>query len=311
MDLLQMMDAATEGRLKALWAFGYDVYLTLANEPATARALGSLDLVIVQDLFMNQTAQAFGHVFLPAASVFEKDGTFMNSDRRVQRIRAALAPPGDARPDSWIIAQVAERLGYGADFAHPDAEAIWDEIRAVWPGGAGLTWTRLEADPPQWPCPDPEHAGTPVLHGERFAHAARTELKPIPYLPSPETTDAGYEFRLTTGRHLYQFNAGTMTQRSATADLQAADELAMAPDDAAALDIADGETVAVTSRHGRVELPVRISAAVRPGELFTTFHEPATFVNRVTSPVRDRIVHAPEYKLTAVRVEKLRPTGDR
>jgi formate dehydrogenase major subunit len=144
-----------------------------------------------------------------------------------------------------------------------------------------------------------------VLHGQRFAHAERTALRPIPFVPSPETVDADYPWRLTTGRHLYHFNAGTMTQRSAVTALRAADELAIAPADAAALGIADGGRVAVTSRHGRIELVARLTDTVRPGELFTTFHDPALFVNRVTSPVRDRIVHAPEYKLTAVRVEAL------
>ena len=144
LDLLQMMDAAAEGRLKALWAFGYDVYLTLANEPATARALANLELVIIQDLFMNETGKAFGHIFLPAASVFEKDGTFMNSDRRVQRVRAALAPAGQSKPDWWIIAQVARRLGLQSQFSHANAEAIWDEVRSLWPAGAGLSYARID-----------------------------------------------------------------------------------------------------------------------------------------------------------------------
>lgn len=321
LNLLQWMDAARDGRFKALWAFGYDAYLTLANEAATAEAMANLELVIVQDLFMNKTAECFGHIFLPAASVFEKDGTFMNSDRRVQRVRAALPPAGDSKPDAWIIAQVAKRLGYGDHFAHESAEAIWNEIRAVWPGGAGLSYARLDRDPPQWPCPDESHPGTAVLHGKRFAHAERTSLRPIPFIPSPEftvsasadgrrpTADSQYPFRLTTGRHLYQFNAGTMTQRTAITEIRSHDELEISREDAQALGLTDGDWAMVESRHGRIELPVRIcnganGQRIRNGELFTSFHYPDLFVNRVTSPVRDRIVDAPEYKLTAVRVTK-------
>jgi len=154
--------------------------------------------------------------------------------------------------------------------------------------------------------PDRRHPGTPVLHGERFAHATRTSLQPIPYLPSPETVGDAYPFRLTTGRHLYQFNAGTMTQRSATAELRSRDLLDIAPADAAALGLDDGEEVTVVSRHGSTGLRIRITGAMRPGELFTTFHDPALFVNRLTSPVRDRAVQAPEYKLTAVRIVRER-----
>ena len=148
-----------------------------------------------------------------------------------------------------------------------------------------------------------------MLHGERFAHATRTSLRPIPFVPSPEAVDDDYPFRLTTGRHLYQFNAGTMTQRSAVAALQSRDLLEMSPQDAETLGIGDGETVAVESRYGRAELTARVHPRIRGGELFTSFHDPALFVNRLTSNVRDRMVHAPEYKLTAVRVTKVRPTA--
>lgn len=304
LTLLEMMDAATAGKLKALWCVGYDVYLTLAHEAATAQGLSQLELVVVQDLFMNETARRFGNVFLPAASVFEKDGTFMNSDRRVQRIRAVLPPSGESRTDAWILSEVARRMGHGRHFAHPNVQSVWDEVRAVWPGGAGLEYSRLELNPPQWPCPDPSHPGTPVLHGSRFAHAQRTALKPLPWVPSPETVSAEYPFRLTTGRHLYQFNAGTMTQRTANVQLQAEDVLEISADDAGRLEIAEGQWLNVESRYGSIRLRARLSERVRPGELFTTFHDPTLFVNRVTSPVRDRVVQAPEYKLTAVKIEK-------
>jgi formate dehydrogenase major subunit len=304
LNLLQMIDAAKQRRLSALWVFGYDVYFTLPNESATAKALSNLELVIVQDLFMNKTAERFGHIFFPAASVFEKDGTFMNSDRRVQRIRAALEPAGESRPDRWIIAQMAHRLGFGEHFAHASSQEIWDEIRSVWPAGAGLSYPRLQVHPPHWPCPSDDHPGTPVLHQTSFAKQQRAQLRPIALHDSPEQPDGEYPFRLTTGRRLYQFNAGTMTMRAPNATLQPHDELEMSPFDGKSLDICTGDWVAIQSHFGSCELQVCLTERVKPGELFVTFSDPDRFVNRVTSSVRDRVTDTPEYKLTAVKVVK-------
>ncbi|KVH78672.1 formate dehydrogenase [Burkholderia ubonensis] len=305
LDLLEMIDAARAGRLQAIWAVGYDIYLSLANANDTAAALGALDLVIVQDLFLNQTAEAFGTVFLPAASFFEKDGTFMNSDRRVQRIRAAVPAPGEARPDWWIVQALAARLGnaHGFEFAGP--QAIWDEVRALWPDAAGLTYPRLEREDLHWPCPDENHPGTPVLHLEHFACGKTAMLAPIEYVPTTEQPDDTYPLLLTTGRTLHHFNAGTMSYRTTNAALRPSDTLDMAPADAARSGVAEGETVRISSRYGTTILPVHITPALQAGQLFSTFHRPDLFVNRLTSPVRDRLVHAPEYKVAAVRVDKL------
>jgi len=305
LDLLSMMDAATAGRFKALWVFGYDIYLTLADAARTAQALQALELVVIQDMFMNETARAFGHVFLPAASVFEKDGTFMNSDRRVQRIRQAILPIGDSRPDWWIIQQAAQRMGHAQGFSFDGPQAIWDEIRTLWPAGAGLSYARLESESINWPCPSEDHPGTPVLHAERFANGQRATLVCIPSMPSGDQCDADYPLLLTTGRTLYQFNAGTMTYRTPNAVLQPSDTLDMAASDAQRLGLHEGEQVRLTSRYGSAVLPLRITDTVKPGELFTSFHRPDLFVNRVTSPYRDRLVKSPEYKVTAVRVSRL------
>ena len=304
LDLLQMMDEACSGRLKALWVIGYDIYLTLADAARSRAALANLDLLIIQDLFLNQTAHEFGTVFLPAASAFEKDGTFMNAERRVQRIRAAVAPPGEALPDWVIIQQLAGRLGHadGFEFAHP--QAIWDEVRTVWPDVAGLTYDRLENEAPHWPCPNEQHPGTPVLHRTSFSAEKTAKLVPVPYIPTSESADADYPFLLTSGRRLYAFNAGTMTSRTPNSLLQPTDVLDMAPADALRFGLADGESVIVRSRYGAATLPLCVNDAVAPGELFVTFHCPELFVNNLTSSVRDRLVHTPEYKVTAVRVEK-------
>ena len=306
MNLMQMMDAAAVGSLRALWAFGYDVYLSLANATATRAALGRLDFVIIQDLFMNETAREFGGVFLPAASFLERDGTFMNSDRRVQRVRRALSPRGDSRPDWWIIREIARRIaGEGAGFDFEGPEAIWNEVRSLWPAGAGLSYARIDSASPHWPCPTEDHPGTPILHTERFTIGERAALRNIPWIATTERCDEDFPFLMTSGRTLYQFNAGTLTGRTPNAELRPSDTLDMAPADVTRLGVSAGECVRVKSRHGEAVLPVRPSSAVREGQLFATFHTPEIFLNRITSPVRDRLVGAPEYKVTAVRVERL------
>ncbi|MFA5941489.1 MAG: formate dehydrogenase subunit alpha [Sinimarinibacterium sp.] len=318
LNLMEMTDAAAAGRLHALWAFGYDVYLTLANAQATGASLAKLDFVIIQDLYLNETAKTFGTVFLPAAAWIERDGTFMNSDRRVQRIRKAVDAPGEARPDWWIIREVARRVGgdngtlsphnsgeragvRGFDFDTP--EAIWDEVRAVWPGGAGLSYARLETENPHWPCPDEQHPGTPVLHIDRFAGFERAALRRIDYIASPEQCDEHYPLLLNSGRTLVHFNAGTMTGRTPDIELQPTDVLDISSEDAERMGLADGQIVRVVSRYGEAELPLRVGPSVQPGQLFASFHDPRRFVNRLTSPVRDRLVGTPEYKRTAVRIE--------
>jgi formate dehydrogenase major subunit len=307
-DLLTMMDTAEAGDLKALWAFGYDVSLSLANKQRTDAALEKIGCVIIQDLFLNETARMCGTVFLPAASVFERDGTFMNSDRRVQRVRAAVPASGEARPDWWIIQQIAHRMDHRSGFDFADANAIWEEVRTLWPAGAGLSYARLEHESLNWPCPDEHHPGTPILHTERFAHREKTALACIPFVASHEQCDETYPLLLTTGRTLHHFNAGTMTYRTPNRLLRPVDTLDISPGDADRLGIRTGEQVTVRSRYGEAVLPVCISDRIKPGELFATFHLAASQVNRLTSDERDRLVHAPEYKVTAVRVER-RPSA--
>ena len=303
LDLLEMVDAAGRGELKAIWAFGYDIYLTLANTRATGAALKNLELVIIQDLFLNETAKAFGTVFLPAASFLEREGTFMNADRRVQRVRKAVEAPGEARPDEWIIQELARRMGHPHGFSFQDSSAVWDEVRQLWPAAAGLSYRRLEREELQWPCPSEDHPGTPVLHQERFTSGKTVALTRIPFVPSPETCNDDYPLLLVTGRRLYHFNAGTMTHRTPNRELEPEDTLDIAPADARHFHLTDGQRVTITSRYGQATLPLRVTDRVKPGELFTSFHKPDLFVNHVTSTIRDRLTSAPEYKVTAVRIE--------
>jgi formate dehydrogenase major subunit len=305
LNLLQMMDAAEQRKLKALWAIGYDVSLTNANASATQRALSSLEFLIVQDLFLNETARQFGSVFLPAASSFEKDGTFMNAERRIQRVRKALEPAGDSKPDWQIICAVARAMGKGEFFNYNSVEDIWNEVRSVWPAGRGISYERLDHAGLQWPCLTEAHGGTEVMHTDGFPVGKRAALRRVPYCPTEETVNDQFPFLLMTGRTLRQFNAGTMTMRTSNAKLRPTDLLDISAADAEALHLHDGQQVRVSSRYGSAILPIKISSAVKAGELFATFHTAAAFLNRVTSPHRDRYVQSPEYKVTAAKVESL------
>ena len=304
-NLLEMMDAAEAGKLKALWTIGYDIALTNANFTATERALRSLDFIIVQDMFLNETARRFGFIFLPATSSFEKDGTFMNAERRVQRVRKAIEPVGESKPDWKIICEVAAAMGKGQFFQYRSVEDIWNEIRVVWPPGYGITYERLENKGLQWPCPEEHHRGTEVMHVESFPVGKKAALRRISYRPTEEKVDEQFPFLLMTGRTLHQFNAGTMTMRTKNKKLRPTDSLEMAPVDAEKLRVCKGERVLVQSRYGSASLPIRITRRVKPGELFATFHDAEVFLNRVTSPHRDRYVRSPEYKVTAVRIERI------
>jgi formate dehydrogenase major subunit len=259
-------------------------------------------------MFLNETAKEFGTVFLPAASSFEKDGTFMNAERRIQRVRKAIDPVGSARSDWEIICDVARAMGKGDLFSFSSAEQIWDEIRSVWRAGAGITYERLEQGGLQWPCPAETHPGTQILHEQAFSMGKRALLRPIEYQATAEAADGEYPFTLITGRTLYQFNAGTMTSRTANNVLRPNDCLDISAEDAGRLRLSDGQRVRICSRYGQAILPIKIQDSVRPGELFATFHTPAVFLNLVTSPYRDTYVGTPEYKVTAVRLDRILET---
>jgi formate dehydrogenase major subunit len=298
------MDAASDGGLKGLWAIGYDVFLTNPNANETAKALRSLDLVIVQDLFLNETAREFGTVFLPACSSFEKDGTFMNGERRIQRVRAGLRPVGESKPDWQIVAEIARAMGAdGFGFRSP--EEIWDEVRSLCAGGRGMTYARLDQAGLQWPCPNEDHPGTAILHTQQFAHGPRATLQCIDHRPTSEQPTPQYPFLLITGRSLYQFNAGTMTGRTRNNELRPSDLLDVSADDAVSVGVLDGEQVRVVSQYGAAVLPVRVSPQVGRGQLFATFQTKEFLVNAIIGANRDSVTSTPEYKVTAVRLERV------
>ena len=305
MDLMEMMDAASDQKLKALWAIGYDVALTNPNADATTRSLKSVEFVIVQDMFLNEIAGQHASVFFPAASSFEREGTFMNSERRIQRVRKVIEPPAEVKADWEIICDLARAMGKGEFFDFHSPEGIWEEIRAVWKAGRGITYARLENGGLQWPCPAEDHPGTTVLHTKSFPSGPRAPLKRIEFAASPEMTSPDFPFLLTTGRTLYQFNAGTMTMRTANVELRPTDTLDISAEDATRLKLREGERVCLRSHYGEAFAPIRINPAVKTGELFATFHTRDVFLNRLIGPGRDTVVHTPEYKVVAVQVEKL------
>ncbi|HNI33946.1 MAG TPA: formate dehydrogenase subunit alpha [Microthrixaceae bacterium] len=310
LDAMQMIDAAASGTLRALLVVGWDIALTQPNASVTNRALAELEFVAVQDLFVNETVRRHATVVLPAAASFEKDGTFMNSERRVQRVRQAVEPPGDALPDWQITARLAQALGASAEFAYRDTDEIWEEIRRVWPAGAGITSERLDAPGGvQWPCPHPDHPGTRILHTDRFAGSRRAELRVVEHRPPRERSSDDLPFTLITGRLLHQFNSATMTSRTDVAQFHPTDVLQISPVDAELLHLHDGQVVQLRSTHGRATLPIEISARVLSGHLFTTFSDPAVCINQLTGDERDPFTNTPAYKVTAAAVEPLPATS--
>jgi formate dehydrogenase alpha subunit len=294
----EMLAAARAGSLRGLWVQGEDIAQSDPHEASVIAALQRLDLLIVQELFFSETAR-FAHLILPAAGVLEQDGTFTNGERRIQRVRAAVPPPGEARAD-WEVARDCARE-FGANWQYATPAEVMTEIAQVAPGlFGGVSYDRLEGDGLQWPCPGPGHPGTATVHADGFIRG-KGRLSVVPYRPTPERRSVDYPYVLITGRVLQHYNVGTMTRRTPNLDLQRADYLIVHPDDAARENLGDASRAVIESRYGRTVLAVRRSSDVRPGTLFLSFHFPETHANALTSPLGDPQSRCPEYKVTAVR----------
>jgi formate dehydrogenase alpha subunit len=294
----EMLDMAVYGKLKAMYIMGEDPALTDADANHVRKALGSLDFLVAQNLFMTETAK-YADVFLPAACYAEKDGTFTNTERRVQRVRKAVEPPGQCRPDWEIICDLSRRLGHPMDFSSP--EEVFEEIRTLVPQYAGITYGRIDEAGLQWPCPDEEHPGTRYLHQGRFTRG-KGLLQGIPFEAPAELTDAEYPMLLTTGRMLYHYNI--MTRHSEALDGLRPWELAeINPADAEALGLRSGETVRVSSRRGSITTRFVATDRVPPGIMFMTFHYKESPVNELTNSAYDPVTMTAEFKVCAVRVE--------
>jgi formate dehydrogenase alpha subunit len=297
----EMLESARAGRLRGLWIQGEDIAQSDPDESRVLQALESLELLVVQELFMTETARR-AQLVLPAAGFLEQDGSFTNGERRMQRVRAAVAPPAEARPDWEVARDLGRELGLDWRYATPGD--VLDEIARVAPelfGGVSLA--RLDGDGLQWPCPSASHPGTAIVHADRFVRG-RARLSIVPFAESPEASAPGYPLTLITGRVRDHYNVGTMTRRTGQSALTASDTLALHPQDAAALALASGERARVESRHGATSARIAIDEGVLPGTAFLSFHFPETHANRVVGPAHDPESHCPEYKLTAVRVER-------
>jgi predicted molibdopterin-dependent oxidoreductase YjgC len=265
-------------------------------------ALRRLEFFVVQDVFLSETAQ-LAHVVLPVASFAEKDGTFTNTERRVQRIRKAIEPAGNSQPDWWITCQIARKMdAKGFAFSHPSE--IMGEIARLTPSYGGITYDRLENGGLQWPCPTVDHPGMPILHMDAFIRG-KGRFTPLEYKPPAEPPDSEYPLILTTERSLYHFHTGTLTQRVKGLKVLKSEELVeMNPLDAKTLEIADGERVKVVSRRGEVVAKAKITPASPPGVICMSFHFAESPTNMLTNPAVDPVAKIPELKVCAVRVEK-------
>jgi formate dehydrogenase major subunit len=306
-NLTEMFEAMGRGELRALYVIGENPAQSEADSGHALKRLAGLDTLIVQDLFLTKTAQ-MADVVLPATAGFaESEGTVTNSERRVQRVRRAVAPPAGVRDDVAILCDLARRVG--RDLGDPTPEDLWNELRQVSPMHAGMSYARLEAlGGIQWPCPDDSHPGSPLLHDRLWQEplvGPRAPFHPVENDPPVEALDAAFPLRLTTGRRLESFNTGVQSQ-SYTSPLRRGETLDLSPADAAAYGVAEGELLRITSRRGSVTAPARIDPGLRAGLVFMTFHFPDQVdTNALTIDATDPKSGTAEFKAAAVRIEKL------
>jgi formate dehydrogenase alpha subunit len=301
MKVTQMLPAAHAGTIKALYIIGENPLVSDADLNHAEKSLRALDFLVVQDIFLTETAQ-LAHVVLPSACFAEKEGTFSNTERRVQRVRKAVEPPGEAREDWRIVAGISGRMGYPMAYANP--QEIMDEIRRVTPSYAGIRYDRIEAQGIHWPCPNEEHPGTPVLHRDQFT-SGKGVFHAIEFIPPAEMVDADYPLYLTTGRLLYHYHTGTMTMKTGGLNEMAPACFAeIAAEDARTLGLEDGVAVRVSSRRGSIRAQVKISPKAVRGTVFLPFHYAAAAANRLTHAALDPVCGIPEFKVCAVRLAK-------
>lgn len=302
LTLMEMSQAALNKEVRGLYIFGENPVVSDPDTHHLVQSLKAVDFLVVQDLFLTETAQ-LADVVLPGVSFAEKEGTFSNTERRVQRVRQAIPPQGEARQDWQIIADLATRMGLPMNYNNP--EAIFEEICSVTPSYAGITYQRINRIGLQWPCPTPDHPGTPFLHSERFSRGLG-KFHALAYQGPQEVQDSEYPLVLTTGRVLYQYHTGTMTRKSKGLEESAPECLIeISSFDAKSLQIADGERVKVISRRGDLEARVKITDRSPKGTIFIPFHYAEASANRLTQTALDPVAKIPELKVCAVRIEKL------
>jgi formate dehydrogenase alpha subunit len=306
MNLNVMMKAMARGEIKGMYVMGEDILLSEPNASNIEQGLNNIEFLVVQDIFLNETTR-YADVVLPAACFAEKDGVFTNSDRRVQRVRKAVEPPGQARADWEILCDVARAAGYPMPHYQSAAE-VYDEMAGLCEQFAGISHARIDQDGGlQWPCPSPEHPGTPTLHGDGPIKG-KAPFQAAVYRPSEELPDDEYPLLLSTGRTLYHYNAATQTRRSSGASIRQPENfIEMHRKDARKRGFCDGQLVRVVSRRGAVLARVNVSPRMRLGCVWMPLHFGEANTNYLTNDAGDPVTQTAEYKVCAVRVEALQP----
>jgi formate dehydrogenase major subunit len=296
-----MFDAALDGSFRGLYVQGEDIVQSDPDTQHVARALQALECLVVQDIFLNETAK-YAHVILPGSSFLEKDGTFTNSERRISRVRRVMQPLA-GKADWEVTMALSNALGYPMNYAHP-AE-IMDEIARLTPTFAGVSYDKLDRlGSLQWPCNDRAPHGTPTMHVERFVRGTGRFML-TEYVPTDERTSARYPLILTTGRVLTQYNVGAQTRRTPNLAWHGEDRIEIHPHDAEQRGVREGDWVGVASRSGETVLRATLTERVQPGVVYTTFHFPESGANVITTDNSDWATNCPEYKVTAVQVTRV------
>jgi formate dehydrogenase major subunit len=301
LTITEMFDAAESGKVKALYVMGENPVLSDPDKHHIEHCIESLDFFVVQDIFLTETAK-LADVVLPATCFAEKNGTVSNTERRVQRVRKAVEPPGEAREDTWIISEISRRMGYTMSATTP--EKIMGEINLLTPSYKGITYKRIEKGGISWPCPDEDHPGTPVLHVGKFARGKGLFFA-IDYIPPAEEVDDEYPFLLSTGRVPQHFHTGTMTRRGTGLNRLCPEPIAqLNPEDAEKLNVSEGEFIEITSRRGSIKLKTWLTERSKPGMVFVPFHFHEAPANILTHAKVDPVAKIPEFKVSAVKVKK-------
>jgi formate dehydrogenase alpha subunit len=297
----EMFPAVLDGKMKAMVILGENPVVSDADCLHVEKALKSLDFLLVIDIFSTPTSD-LAHVVLPGAAFAEKEGTFSNTERRVQLLRKAAEPPGEAKPDWEIIQELSSRFGYPMDY--PSPRAIMEEIARLTPSYGGIHYDRLQGDGLQWPCPNAEHPGTRFLHQGRFTRG-KGLFSAIEYKPAAETADEEYPFQLTTGRVHVHYHTGTMTRNSPSLEREVSEcFLEMHPEDAAEMKVVEGDWVVISSRRGSVSTRVKLTDTSGRKIVFMPFHFLESRANILTNPTLDPIAKIPEFKVCAVKIQK-------
>jgi formate dehydrogenase major subunit len=298
LKVTEMIPKAHDGELKGLYIIGENPLVSDPDLNHAEKSISNLDFLVVQDIFFTETAQLADVVF-PSACFAEKEGTFSNTERRVQRVRKAVEAPGESKDDWWTLCEIATRMGYAMQYE--DSQAIFNELASVTPSYAGITYDRIEEIGIHWPCPTADHPGTPILHGQQFTRG-KGLFHAIEWDPPSESTDDDYPLSLTTGRVLYQYHTGTMTMKTDGLNERAPESFVeISRADAEHYDIKDGDYVTIASRRGAITVRVAVSPKAVDGTVFIPFHFAQAAANKLTNAALDPISGIPEFKVCAVK----------